>query len=55
MDDAHLPDDPAFRAAMRDYMRWATDEMVAHPSPDETIPPDLPMPHWSWDGPETTV
>jgi hemoglobin len=55
MGDAHLPDDPAFRAAMRDYLRWATDEMLAHPNRDETIPPDLPMPHWSWDGPETTV
>ncbi len=22
-DDAHLPDDPTFRAALRDYMQWA--------------------------------
>ncbi|HEX4725083.1 MAG TPA: group II truncated hemoglobin [Pseudonocardiaceae bacterium] len=55
MDDAELPDDPEFRATMRAYMRWATDEMIAYPSGPDTVPADLPMPHWGWNGPETTA
>jgi hemoglobin len=55
MDDAGLPDDPAFRAAMLAYMRSATDEMIAHPTRDDAVPAGLPMPHWSWNGPETPV
>jgi len=51
MDDAGLPDDPEFRAAMRDYMRSAVDDVaLSHPERD-AVPTDLPMPHWSWDGP----
>jgi hemoglobin len=49
-DDAHLPDDPAFRAALRAYMQWAVGEMNSHPSSDDAIPTDAPMPKWSWDG-----
>ena len=49
-DDARLPDDPEFRAALRAYMQWATDEMVAYPDPDAAVPTGLPLPHWSWDG-----
>lgn len=51
MDDAGLPDDPGFRAAMRAYMVAAVDD-VALSHPDSADAPDgLPMPHWSWDGP----
>ncbi len=51
MDDAGLPDDPEFRAAMRAYLRSAVDEVaLAYPERDG-VPKDLPMPHWSWDGP----
>jgi hemoglobin len=51
MDDAGLPDDPEFRAAMRSYMQSAVDEVaLSHPSRD-TVPTNAPMPHWSWDGP----
>jgi hemoglobin len=50
MDDAGLPDDPEFRAAMRAYLRWATDEVVSYPSHDPAVPTGLAMPHWSWDG-----
>jgi hemoglobin len=50
MDDAGLPDDPAFRAAMRGYMRWAVDDVLAHDVPDKIG--DEPMPRWGWDGPE---
>jgi hemoglobin len=49
-DDATLPDDPEFRAALRAYMEWAVEDMLAFPDQDSTIPADLPMPHWSWDG-----
>lgn len=49
MDDAHLPDDPEFRGVMRAYMRAAVDQVLAHPERG-TVPANLPMPHWSWDG-----
>ncbi|MGH3758017.1 oxidoreductase [Actinophytocola sp.] len=49
MDDAGLPEDPEFRAAMRAYMRAAVDEVLSYG--DEPPAAGLPMPHWSWDGP----
>ena len=49
-DDAGLPADPEFRAALRAYMEWAVVQMIAYPSPDSIIPAGMPMPHWSWDG-----
>lgn len=55
MDEAKLPDDPEFRETMRAYMRWATDEMISYPNDPGTVPTDLPMPHWGWNGPETTA
>jgi len=51
MDDVGMPKEPEFRAAMRAYMRWATDEMIGHPERDAVIPPDMAMPRWDWDGP----
>ena len=50
LDDAGLPDDPAFRTAMRAYMRWAVDDVLLWSPPDSRVPPDLPMPRWSWEG-----
>jgi hemoglobin len=50
MDDAGLPDDAEFRAAMHDYMQWAIGEVSGRPDTDAEIPDDAPMPHWSWDG-----
>lgn len=49
-DDAGLPTDSEFRAALRGYMEWAVEVVVAF-SPDEpsTAAP-TPMPHWTWDG-----
>ena len=32
-DDAGLPDDPEFRAALRAYMVWAVDEVLSYPDP----------------------
>jgi hemoglobin len=49
-DDAGLPADPAFRAALRAYMQWAVGEVaLSHPH-DTNVPPGLPVPRWSWDG-----
>jgi hemoglobin len=47
-DDAHLPDDPEFRAALRAYMEWAVDDVLSHD--EDPAPTQSPMPHWSWDG-----
>ncbi|MDQ1718167.1 MAG: hemoglobin [Pseudonocardiales bacterium] len=49
-DDAGLPNNPEFRAALRAYMRWAVDEVLSYPAADATVPTDRPMPRWSWDG-----
>ena len=49
-DDARLPVDAAFRAALHDYMVWAVAQVLAYPDGDAGVPADLPMPQWSWDG-----
>jgi hemoglobin len=49
-DDAGLPEDLEFRAALRAYMEWAVAEMVSFPDPESDIPRGLPLPRWSWDG-----
>lgn len=43
MDDAGLPDHPAFRAAMHDYLVWAVDRVLAHEDPDR-IPDGMAVP-----------
>jgi hemoglobin len=50
MDDAGLPDDREFRAALRAYMEWAVAEVLAYRDRDARVPGGLPMPRWSWDG-----
>jgi hemoglobin len=52
LDDATLPEDPEFRAAMRGYMRWAVDNVLAHEEPGD-VRPGLAMPRWGWNGLET--
>jgi hemoglobin len=54
IDDAGLPDDAEFRATMRAYMRWAVDEVLLYPDDDSTVPPNLSLPHWSWNGLQST-
>lgn len=49
-DDAGLPDDPEFRAALRAYMEWAVADVLVYSPHGSTVPPDIAMPHWSWDG-----
>src|SRR5690349_12973766 len=51
MDDAELPADAEFRAALHDYMVWAVADVLAYSAVGSTVPAGLPMPHWSWDGP----
>jgi hemoglobin len=50
MDDAGLPDDAEFRAAMQAYMESAVVEFVAYPDENAEVPLGAPVPHWSWDG-----
>ena len=52
-DDADLPADPAFRAALHTYMRWAVDDVLAYPDEDAVVAPGKPMPSWSWNGLQT--
>jgi hemoglobin len=50
-DDVKLPPDPDFRAALRSYMEWAVADVLSYSPPGARVPADLPVPHWSWDGP----
>ena len=49
-DDAGLPADPEFRAALRAYMEWAVAEVLTYRGPAEDVPAGLAMPRWSWNG-----
>ena len=49
-DDAGLPVDPEFRAALRSYMEWAVADILVYSPVDARVPTGLAMPHWSWDG-----
>jgi hemoglobin len=49
-DDAGLPPDPDFRAALHDYMRWAVDDVLVYGRRDAVVPLGAAMPHWGWDG-----
>ena len=51
-DDARLPEDPEFRAALRAYMVWAVTEVLSHPEKAD-VPLGVAMPRWSWDGLQT--
>lgn len=50
-DDAGLPADAEFRGALRDYMTWATGDVMQYSPHDSQVPADVRMPHWTWDGP----
>jgi hemoglobin len=49
-DDARLPEDPEFRAALRAYMQWAVDEVLTYRGPADDVPAGLPLPSWGWEG-----
>jgi hemoglobin len=50
IDDAGLPADPGFRAALHAYMVWAVADVLSYSAEDATVPTGQAMPHWSWDG-----
>jgi hemoglobin len=52
MDDVGMPDDAEFRGAMRGYMRWAVDNVLSYPEPEDVADATV-MPRWGWDGLET--
>ena len=54
LDDARLPADAEFRAALRAYMEWAVDDVLAYSPVDAVVPEGRAVPHWSWDGLEPT-
>lgn len=51
LDDAGLPADPEFRAAMRAYMESAVDNVLAYGPRESVMPSAEPMPRWGWAGP----
>ncbi|GAB2992044.1 hypothetical protein GCM10023080_067360 [Streptomyces pseudoechinosporeus] len=53
LDDAVLPTDPAFRAALRAYMRWAVDDVLSYSAEDAVVASGADMPRWGWDGLQT--
>jgi len=53
LDDAQLPADPAFRAAMHAYMSWAVDEVLSYSPEDAVVAPGAAMPRWGWEGLQT--
>ena len=53
-DDARLPSDHDFRAALRAYMEWAVADVLVYAPEDAVVPTNKPMPKWSWDGLSTT-
>jgi hemoglobin len=47
-DDAALPDDPEFRAALVSYLEWGT-RLAMHNSQDEApVVEQAPVPRWGW-------
>src|ERR1041384_8092702 len=46
LDDAKLPEDPALRATMRAYFRWATTRMSSYPRSPDDVPPGLSVARW---------
>lgn len=49
-DDAGLPADAGFRAALRAYMEWAVDDVLTYSPQGSVVPGGLPIPRWSWEG-----
>jgi len=49
-DDAGLPEDAEFRAALRAYMEWAVGVVMAYAPAEAVVPRDLEVPRWSWTG-----
>jgi hemoglobin len=53
-DDAGLPGDADFRAALRAYMEWAVADVLAYSPVGAVVPAGLAVPRWSWEGLQVT-
>lgn len=51
VEDAGLSYDLEFRQLLHEFMVTATREVNAISPVGSVVPPDTPMPHWSWNGP----
>ena len=47
-DEAQLPADPEFRAAIMGYAEWGTQLAVGNSAPDAVPAPHAPVPLWGW-------
>ena len=47
-DDAGLPDDPEFRAALMGYAEWGTRLAVHNSQLDADVAAHAPVPRWGW-------
>lgn len=50
LDDVAIADNAELRATLIAYMEWAIADVVAYAPRNATVPEDLPVPRWSWDG-----
>jgi hemoglobin len=49
--DVGIDDDP-LRGTLTAYFTWATGQMSRYPRSADDVPAGLPIPQWSWNGPE---
>lgn len=47
-DDARLPDDPEFRAALVGYLEWGTRLALLNSQPGAAVVEHAPVPRWGW-------
>jgi hemoglobin len=47
-DDAGLPADPEFRAAIMSYAEWGSRLAMHNSQPGADVAQEAPMPHWGW-------
>jgi hemoglobin len=47
-DDAELPGDPEFRAALVGYLEWGTRIAMHNSADDADVVEHAPVPHWGW-------
>jgi hemoglobin len=47
-DDAALPDDPEFRAALVGYLEWGTRLAMQNSQPGAEVVEEAPVPRWGW-------
>ena len=47
-DDAELPDDPEFRAALVGYLEWGTRIALHNSQPGAEFAAHAPVPRWGW-------